>query len=78
MAFLHAWDAIITMSVNRKRPQFFIENQMNRNNPHDRVSPETSRDVIISHTTDGADMLRKHKLPKEIIDIAEHTTVPPC
>lgn len=54
-----------------KRPQFFIENQMNRKNPHDRVSPETSRDVIISHTTDGADMLRKHKLPKEIIDIAE-------
>ncbi len=54
-----------------KRPHFFIENQLNMGNPHDRVSPETSRDVIISHTSDGADMLRKHKLPKEIIDIAE-------
>jgi cyclic-di-AMP phosphodiesterase PgpH len=54
-----------------KRPHFFIENQLNMENPHDRVSPETSRDVIISHASDGADMLRKHKLPKEIVDIAE-------
>ncbi|PFG05659.1 HD family phosphohydrolase [Bacillus sp. es.034] len=54
-----------------KRPHFFIENQLNMGNPHDRVSPETSRDVIISHASDGAQMLRKHKLPKEIIDIAE-------
>ncbi|MFI8685453.1 HD family phosphohydrolase [Rossellomorea sp. NPDC077527] len=54
-----------------KRPHFFIENQLNMENPHDRVSPETSRDVIISHASDGAEMLRKHKLPKEIVDIAE-------
>ncbi|PFA64445.1 hypothetical protein CN378_14740 [Bacillus sp. AFS015802] len=54
-----------------KRPHFFIENQLNMGNPHDRVSPETSRDVIISHASDGAEMLRKYKLPKEIIDIAE-------
>ncbi|CAN7317311.1 HD family phosphohydrolase [Rossellomorea sp. LjRoot5] len=54
-----------------KRPHFFIENQLNMGNPHDRVSPETSRDVIISHASDGARMLRKHKLPKEIVDIAE-------
>lgn len=54
-----------------KRPHFFIENQLNMGNPHDRVSPETSRDVIISHASDGAQMLRKHKLPKEIVDIAE-------
>ncbi len=54
-----------------KRPHFFIENQMNIENPHDRMTPETSRTIIIDHATDGADMLRKHKLPKEIIDIAE-------
>ncbi|WP_201713534.1 HD family phosphohydrolase [Rossellomorea arthrocnemi] len=54
-----------------RRPHFFIENQLNMGNPHDRVSPETSRDVIISHASDGAEMLRKHKLPKEIVDIAE-------
>ncbi|WP_078545570.1 HD family phosphohydrolase [Litchfieldia alkalitelluris] len=54
-----------------KRPQFFIENQMNIENPHDKISPQLSKNIIISHATDGADYLRKHKMPKEFIDIAE-------
>jgi cyclic-di-AMP phosphodiesterase PgpH len=54
-----------------KRPHFFIENQMHIENPHDRMTPETSKTIIINHASDGADMLRKSKLPKEIIDIAE-------
>lgn len=54
-----------------RRPQFFIENQMNIENPHNHISPETSKDIIIAHATDGALMLQKHKLPKEIVDIAE-------
>lgn len=54
-----------------RRPQFFIENQMNIENPHNHISPETSKDIIIAHATDGALMLKKHKLPKEIVDIAE-------
>ncbi|RFU71688.1 HDIG domain-containing protein [Peribacillus saganii] len=54
-----------------KRPQFFIENQMNIDNPHDRLPPATSRDIIIAHATDGAEILRKHRLPREIVDIAE-------
>ncbi|WP_247600506.1 HD family phosphohydrolase [Priestia flexa] len=54
-----------------KRPQYFIENQMNIRNPHDALSPKVSKNIITSHTTDGAAILRKHKLPKEIVDIAE-------
>lgn len=54
-----------------KRPGFFIENQMSHANPHDSLPPETSRDIILAHGTDGANMLQKHKMPKEIIDIAE-------
>ncbi|MBS4222477.1 HD family phosphohydrolase [Lederbergia citrea] len=54
-----------------KRPPFFIENQINIQNPHDRLPPETSKDIIIAHTADGAAELRRHKLPKEIVDIAE-------
>lgn len=54
-----------------KRPHFFIENQMNIDNPHDRIPPQTSRNIIIAHATDGAEMLRKYRMPKEIIDIAE-------
>lgn len=54
-----------------KRPQFFIENQMNIDNPHDRLPPQTSANIIVAHAIDGAEMLRKHKMPKEIVDIAE-------
>lgn len=52
-----------------RRPAFFIENQMGIN-PHDTLAPESSADIIIAHTTDGADLLKKHKMPQEIIDIA--------
>ncbi|MEK3890687.1 HD family phosphohydrolase [Bacillus sp. FSL K6-3431] len=54
-----------------KRPHFFIENQINIENPHNQLPPETSKDIIISHVCDGVAELKKHKLPKEIIDIAE-------
>ncbi|MGM9924818.1 MAG: HD family phosphohydrolase [Bacillus sp. (in: firmicutes)] len=53
-----------------KRPQFFIENQMNIDNPHDKLSPATSRDIIIDHVKDGVKILQKHKMPKEVVDIA--------
>jgi cyclic-di-AMP phosphodiesterase PgpH len=54
-----------------KRPHFFIENQMRMENPHDKLSPQLSKTIIISHPYDGAEMLRNYKMPKEIIDIAE-------
>lgn len=54
-----------------RRPQFFIENQLNQDNPHDKLPPGTSKDIIIAHAVDGANMLRKAKFPTEIVDIAE-------
>lgn len=54
-----------------KRPRFFAENQFDGVNPHDKISPQLSRTVIISHPYDGADILREYRMPKEIIDIAE-------
>ena len=54
-----------------KRPQYFIENQMNIDNPHDKLSPQLSKNIIIAHTTDGAEMLREKKFPEELVDIAE-------
>lgn len=54
-----------------KRPHFFIENQMNIENPHDRLPSITSTNIIIAHVTDGVELLKQHRLPKEIIDIAE-------
>ena len=52
------------------RPNFFIENQHGNVNPHDELSPEKSRDIIIAHAVDGAELLAKHKMPPEIVDIA--------
>ncbi|MEY8347839.1 HD family phosphohydrolase [Bacillus cereus] len=52
------------------QPHFFIENQMGIENPHDKLAPETSRDIIIAHVTNGVKMLEEHHIPQEIIDIA--------
>jgi cyclic-di-AMP phosphodiesterase PgpH len=54
-----------------KRPNFFIENQMNSENPHDSLPPSTSKDIIIAHASDGSNLLKEHKMPKEIISITE-------
>ena len=53
-----------------KKPYMFIENQMAGSNPHDTMEPEESAKVICAHTVDGAQLLRAHKMPQEIIDIA--------
>lgn len=53
-----------------KYPQYFIENQVNIENPHDRLPPEKSRDIILAHAVNGALVLKQHKMPKEIIDVA--------
>ncbi|WP_059102659.1 HD family phosphohydrolase [Shouchella shacheensis] len=54
-----------------RRPHFFIENQFKGENPHDKISPQLSKTIIISHPYDGARLLREHKMPQEIVDIAE-------
>ncbi len=51
-----------------KRPNFFKENQLS-DNPHDRMTPNLSTLVITSHTHDGAEIAREHKIPQDIIDI---------
>ncbi|WP_338121082.1 HDIG domain-containing metalloprotein [Virgibacillus halodenitrificans] len=53
------------------KPHYFIENQLAMSNPHDLITPKESAAIIIKHPYDGAAMLKRHRLPKEIIDIAE-------
>jgi putative nucleotidyltransferase with HDIG domain len=56
-----------------KRPYFFIENQFSKDNPHDKIAPTLSALIITSHTKDGLEMAKEHKLPEEIQDIiAQH------
>ncbi len=55
------------------RPYFFIENRTEGPDPHARLDPYTSAQVIISHVKDGIDLARKYRLPQRIIDfIPEH------
>ncbi len=54
-----------------RRPYFFIENQLSNENPHDKLTPNLSTLIITSHTKDGVEMAREHKLPKPVIDIVE-------
>ncbi len=54
-----------------KRPYFFIENQMSRDNPHDKIAPSLSTLIITSHVKDGLDLAREYKLPRAIEAIIE-------
>jgi putative nucleotidyltransferase with HDIG domain len=48
------------------RPFFFTENRVSNVNPHDRLDPLTSAQIILSHVTDGLELADKYKLPTAI------------
>lgn len=52
-----------------KRPKFYVENQENGINPHNKISPFMSTLIITSHTRDGAELAKEYQIPKEIRDI---------
>jgi putative nucleotidyltransferase with HDIG domain len=55
------------------RPYFFIENRTETTDPHSRLDPYTSAQIIISHVKDGIGLAKKHRLPQRVIDfIPEH------
>ena len=51
------------------KPQYFIENQRDVENIHDRLSPSMSALVIVSHVKEGIELGRRYKLPEPIIDM---------
>lgn len=55
------------------RPYFFVENRTEGMDPHARLDPYTSSQIIITHVRDGIDLARKYRLPQRIISfIPEH------
>ncbi len=46
------------------RPYFFKENQVGNKNPHDRLDPLTSANIIFSHVKYGLQLAREYNLPK--------------
>ena len=55
------------------RPYFFIENQQGLSNPHDRLDPYTSVDVLKGHIRDGIKLAHEYHLPERVCAfIPEH------
>jgi hypothetical protein len=55
------------------RPYFFAENRVGSTNPHERLDPRTSAQIILSHVQDGLDLADKYHLPSAIRSfIPEH------
>jgi putative nucleotidyltransferase with HDIG domain len=54
-----------------KKPQYFIENQQNSDNRHDKLSPKMSGLIIISHVKDGCELAFQAKLGRQIINIIQ-------
>lgn len=54
-----------------KRPYFFGENQIGRENPHNNITPNLSTLIITSHVKDGVELATEYNMPKVIKDIIE-------
>jgi putative nucleotidyltransferase with HDIG domain len=55
-------------------PQWFIENQMGTDNPHDKLDdPQLSAGILQAHVDEGLKLARRYRLPRPLADfIPEH------
>lgn len=51
------------------KPLYFIENQMEVKNRHDKLAPSMSALILISHIKDGVEIAKTHRLGQDIIDV---------
>ncbi len=55
------------------KPHYFVENQPDDRNPHDKLKPETSAAIVREHVTEGERLAREAKVPDVIVDfILQH------
>jgi hypothetical protein len=52
-----------------KKPEYFVENQIDISNKHDKLSPKKSASIIIDHVNYGVELATKYKLPNRMIDV---------
>lgn len=52
-----------------KKPLYFVENQMDGVNKHEKLAPSMSSLILISHVKEGVELAKEHRLGKEISDI---------
>ncbi|WP_185871110.1 HD family phosphohydrolase [Blattabacterium cuenoti] len=51
-----------------KNPVFFTENQYNLLNPHEKLNPIESANIILGHVSIGIELAKKYHLPNSITD----------
>ncbi|MGA0046340.1 MAG: HD family phosphohydrolase [Candidatus Kapaibacteriota bacterium] len=49
-----------------EKSEYFVENQMNIGNKHDRLPPKKSAAIIRQHVQDGIELAREYRLPERI------------
>jgi len=55
------------------KPHYFVENQHEGRNPHDKLKPDTSAAILIEHVVEGLQLGKEAKLPEAIQRfISEH------
>ena len=55
------------------KPEYFAENQNGGFNKHEKITPQMSALILVSHVKDGVELAREEKLPQLVIDgIREH------
>jgi hypothetical protein len=55
------------------KPHYFVENQPDGQNPHDKLKPETSAAIVREHVTEGIRLAREAKVPEVVVQfITEH------
>jgi len=55
------------------KPEYFAENQSEGFNKHEKITPQMSALILVSHVKDGVELAREEKLPDVVIEgIREH------
>lgn len=52
-----------------KKPLYYIENQVDCENRHEKLAPSMSSLILISHVKEGIELARQAHLPRQVIDI---------
>ncbi|HSB69232.1 MAG TPA: HDIG domain-containing protein [Candidatus Methylomirabilis sp.] len=52
-----------------RHPSYFIENQPDAVNRHDKLAPSLSRAILMSHVKEGIEMARAYGLPEVLVDM---------
>ncbi len=51
------------------KPEYFIENQSDKDSRHERLSPSMSALILTAHVKEGVEIAKEENLPRRIIDI---------